>query len=84
MKSHRNITVVGIGLVILSPLVGIIGAAWSVYGSFDALSQSEAAGIGLVGGSQIEQALIFSICGILGATVGVLMIVFGTRKARKR
>ena len=72
----------GIVLVILSPLVGIAGTIWSIYGSFEALERNESAGIGAVG-AEIQGALIFTICGILGTIVGVLLIVFGIRRARQ-
>lgn len=82
MRSFARITVLGIVLVILSPLVGIIGTVWSIYGSFQALERNESAGIGAVGG-MIFFALIFTICGILGVLIGAVMIIIGTRRTRK-
>ncbi|MFN0138760.1 MAG: MotA/TolQ/ExbB proton channel family protein [Pyrinomonadaceae bacterium] len=80
MKSLSRKTLIGIVLVILSPLVGIAGAIWSVYRSFEAMERNESAGIGAVGG-EILSALIFTIAGIIGTIVGVLLIVFGIRRA---
>lgn len=82
MKSLSRITFVGIVLVIISPLLGIAGTIWGIYGSFEALETNESAGIGAVG-AEIQKALVFTICGILGTVVGVLLIVFGIRKARQ-
>ena len=82
MRSLERITIGGIVLVILSPLAGIIGTVWSLYGSFNALERNESAGIGAVGG-EIANALIFTICGLLGAIIGVVMIIIGIRKSRK-
>ena len=82
MRALSKITVLGIVLVILSPLVGIAGTVWSIYGSFDALAKSEGAGIGSVG-AQIQLAIVFSIAGILGTIIGVLIIIIGMRRARK-
>lgn len=82
MKSLSRITLLGIVLVILSPLVGIAGAVWSVYRSFEATVWNKSAGIGAVG-VEILSALIFTIAGIIGAIVGLLLIVFGIRRARQ-
>lgn len=82
MKSLSRITLVGIVLVTLCPLVGLAGTIWGIYHSFGAMVTNESAGIGAVGGG-IWYALIFTICGLLGAFAGILLIVFGIRKARQ-
>lgn len=82
MKSLSRITLIGIVVATLSPLVGIAGTIWSIYRSFAAIVRNESAGIGVVG-VEIQIALIFTILGILGTIVGVLLIVFGIRKARQ-
>lgn len=75
-----RITMVGIALVILSPLFGLAGTIWGIYRSFGALATNESAGIGAVGAG-IWLALIATICGILGAIGGVILILLGTRKS---
>jgi len=71
---------VGIALVILSPLFGLAGTIWGIYRSFGTLATNESAGIGAVGAG-IWLALIATICGILGAIGGVILILLGTRKS---
>mgnify|MGYP001300200643 CR=1 FL=1 len=74
-----------IGLVILSvsPVAGIIGAAWSVRGAFEALTSAENAGIGPVG-ANIEQALAFAIAGLIGSAVGVGLMIYAGVKMRNK
>ena len=74
-------TVWGIVLAIVSPLVGIVGTVWSIYGSFDTLARSEAAGLDPVGAG-LRYAMIFTVFGLLGTVLGTLMIVLGIRKAK--
>ena len=82
MKSIAKLTIVGILLVILSPIIGLVGTVWSIFGSFDALVQNESAGIGAVGG-QLQKALIFTVCGIIGMTIGILMVIVGLRNSKR-
>jgi biopolymer transport protein ExbB/TolQ len=81
MKSLSQTTRLGIVLVTLSPLVGLAGTIWSIYRSFGALATNESSGSGAVG-AEILKALFFTICGLLGAFAGILLIVRGTRRAR--
>lgn len=82
MKSLSKKTITGIILVILSPLFGIAGTVWSIYGSFDALERLEGSRIDSVG-AHIQIALIFSIGGIVGIIIGIVMIILGIRKTQK-
>ncbi len=69
----------GIGFIVLSPLVGLVGTAWSIYLSFTALETAETAGIGPVG-DQIRNALMFSAGGIMGSALGLALFVLGRSK----
>lgn len=72
---------IGIVVLVLSFLIGSIGAAFSVYSSFAALDAAELGGIGPVG-DQIKNALSFSLGGVGGCVVGAVLIVFGRPKAK--
>ena len=68
----------GIAILVASPILGIVGTLWFIYGGFSALETAEGAGLGPVG-SAIRNALICSLAGIGGAVVGLVIIVRGRR-----
>lgn len=78
MSAFTKLQKVGLILLIGSLLIGLGGTVWSIYGSFAALATAENTGIGPVGDS-IQNALIFTILGIIGSIAGVLMLIFGRR-----
>jgi len=71
---------IGIAVLTLSFVVGLAGTAWSIYSSFRALGMAENAGIGAVG-NEIGRALLFSVGGLIGSVIGLLVIIFGRSKA---
>lgn len=78
MSAFTKLQKVGLVVLIGSLLIGFGGMVWSIYGSFVALATAENAGIGSVGDS-IQNALIFTILGIIGAIAGALMLILGRR-----
>jgi biopolymer transport protein ExbB/TolQ len=72
----------GAALFMLSPVVGVFGAMWGIHSSFSALNDNETSGIGAVGGG-IWEALVFTIAGLVGALVGLVLIVATVAKSRK-
>ncbi len=81
--NYRKWLYSGIAIFIGSLLVGILGTIWGVYSSFDALETAESAGIGLVGAG-IQNALIFTIVGLVGSAFGIVLIVIGGVKAYRK
>ena len=69
----------GIVLFLMSLLVGIIGTALSISRSFSELESAENAGIGPVG-DQIAGAILFSAGGLIGAGVGIVLLIVGREK----
>ncbi len=82
MKNLTLLQIAGIALLLISPLTGLCGAAWSINQSFDSLAANESAGIGAVG-NWITTALIYTFGGIIGALAGGSLILFGRNKATK-
>lgn len=78
MKGLTKLQMAGLFVTIGSLLIGFGGMVWSIYGSFTALATAENSGIGPVGDS-IQNALIFTILGIIGSIAGILMLIFGRR-----
>lgn len=70
----------GLAVLLLSPVVGLAGTAWSIYSSFSALESAENAGIGRVG-DEIRNALLYTLGGLIGSVVGMLMVWFGRSKS---
>lgn len=70
---------VGIAVLVLSPIVGLAGTAWSIYSSFGALEAAENSGIGPVG-DQIGNAMLFTVGGLVGSAIGLLLIILGRTK----
>jgi biopolymer transport protein ExbB/TolQ len=70
----------GLAVLVLSPVVGLAGTAWSIYSSFGALEAAENAGIGAVG-DQIGNAVLFTVGGLVGTAIGLLLIILGRSKA---
>ena len=81
--NYRKLLYSGIIVSVVSPLIGLAGAGWKIYGSFISLGKNESAGIGAIG-ADIQGALIFSIIGIVGALVGIGMVIYAGVKLRKR
>lgn len=71
---------VGLAVFALSPVVGLAGTAWSIYSAFGALEVAENTGIGAVG-DQIGNALLFTVGGLVGSFIGLLLIILGRSKA---
>ena len=69
----------GIVILVLSFLGGAVGTAWSIYSSFKAVDVAENAGIGAVG-DQIQNALLWSVGGLVGMIIGAALIVLGRPK----
>lgn len=70
----------GFAVLVLSPVGGLVGTAWSVYSTFGALEAAENAGIGPVG-DQIGNAMLFTVGGLVGSAIGLLLIILGRSKA---
>jgi hypothetical protein len=72
----------GIWIVVLSLAVGIIGMAWGIYSSFEALNTAESRGIGPVGDG-IRNSLFFSAGGLTALLAGVILLIFGKSRPKK-
>ncbi len=72
----------GLAILVLSPVVGLAGTAWSIYSSFSALESAENAGIGAVG-DEIGKAILFTVGGLVGSVIGLLLIIRGRSKANR-
>ncbi|PYT01324.1 MAG: hypothetical protein DMF63_00285 [Acidobacteria bacterium] len=79
MAKITTLQKIGIALLVLSPLIGITGAAASIYQSFSALEAAENAGIGSVGGL-LANALVFTAGGLVGCFVGLVLFIVGRAK----
>lgn len=81
--NHKKWLYSGIAVFIVTTLIGILGTFWGVYSSFDALERAENSGIGPVSAG-IQNALIFTIVGLLGSTIGIALIVVGGIKVYRQ
>jgi biopolymer transport protein ExbB/TolQ len=72
----------GLAVLVLSPVVGLAGTAWSIYSSFAALESAENAGIGSVG-DEIGKAVVFTVGGLVGSAIGLMLIILGRSKANR-
>ncbi len=79
MAELTTLQKLGMGLIALSPLVGLVGTAVYIYLSFAAMETAENAGIGAVG-EHIRNALLFSAGGIIGSTIGLVLFILGRSK----
>ena len=80
MATLTTLQKTGVALLILSLPGGLAGTAWSIYSSFGALANAENAGIGAVG-DKILNALLFTMIGLFGSIVGILLVFFGRPKS---
>lgn len=78
--NYRKWLYSGITIFIVSVLIGVVGTVQGVYSSFDALERAESAGIGPVGAG-IQNALIFTIVGLVGSALGLILLGVGALKA---
>jgi biopolymer transport protein ExbB/TolQ len=84
MMNYKKLLYGGIIIFVGSFLVGILGTVWGIYGSFDALKTSEGAGgIDMVGVG-IENALLWTIFGIIGAIIGLVLVTIGGVKGYRQ
>jgi biopolymer transport protein ExbB/TolQ len=79
MAKLTTLQKLGIAVLVLSPIVGILGTAVSIYLSFSALEIAENSGIGAVG-NQIGKALLFTVGGLIGCLVGLVLFIVGRSK----
>ena len=80
MANFTTLQKIGIGLLIVSPLVGAIGSVGSIFSSFAALHTSANAGIGSVGGL-LTNAILFTVGGIIGTVTGLVLFIVGRSKS---
>lgn len=71
---------IAVAIIVSSLLLGTGGMIWNIYGAFWGLAAAENAGIGAVGDS-IRNALIFTAGGLIGATIGALILIFGRSRS---
>ena len=69
----------GITVLVLSPVIGLLGTVASIYLSFSALDVAENSGIGAVG-DHIRNALLFTVGGIIGCLIGLVLFFVGRAK----
>jgi biopolymer transport protein ExbB/TolQ len=72
----------GAAIFIVSNIAGLVGLAWGIYSSFDALKTNESAGIGAVG-EGIGSALFFTVFFLITGFVGFLLFIIGVLKMRR-
>jgi len=80
MARLSNLQQLGIAVLVLSPIIGILGTAVSIYLSFSALGVAENSGIGAVG-NEIGKALLFTVGGLIGGLVGLVLFIVGRSKS---
>ena len=68
-----------IAVLVFSALIGMIGTVASIYLSFSALDVAENSGIGAVG-DHIRNALLFTVGGIIGCLIGLVLFFVGRAK----
>lgn len=73
----------GILVFVGSSLIGTAGTFWGVYATFDAAEKAEITGMAPVV-SATESALAFTVGGIAGSVVGILIIIVGGVKAYRK
>ena len=79
MAKITTLQKLGIAVLVVSPVVGLLGAVISVYSSFVALHRAENSGIGAVG-NEIAHAMLFLIGGVIGCVVGLVLFIMGRSK----
>ena len=67
---------IGVAVIVSSLVLGMGGTVWSIFSAFEALATAENAGIGAVG-DPIRNALVFTVGGLVGTVIGVLLLIFG-------
>lgn len=70
---------IGLAIVMLGLVIGIGGTGLSIYGAFFALETAEFTGLGTVTDS-IQNALIFTVVGLIASIAGAVMLIFGRSK----
>ena len=79
MAKLTTLQKLGIALIVVSPVVGLLGTVTSIYLSFSALAVAENSGIGAVG-SEMTNALLFTVGGLVGSLIGLVMLIVGRPK----
>jgi len=79
MAKITTLQKLGIAVLVVSPVVGLLGAVISVYSSFAALHGAKNSGIGAVG-DHIRNALLFTVGGIIGCLIGLVLFFVGRAK----
>jgi len=70
---------IGVAVLVGSSVGGLAGTGWSIYSTFSALAAVENAGIGSIGGL-LGNAILFTVAGLVGSTIGLLLIILGRSK----
>ena len=76
MAKMTGLQKLGIAILLVSLVAGFAGTLVSIYLSFAALDKAENAGIGAVG-DHITHALVFTVGGLIGAGVGLVVVIVG-------
>ena len=80
--NHKKMLYWGIAIFLISAVVGLVGTAWEIHGSFNALETLEGSDIGIVG-EGIRNALVSTSVGLVGSVVGLALIIASVIKARR-
>jgi biopolymer transport protein ExbB/TolQ len=80
--TSKKLLYIGIAIFSLSILLGTLGVLWGFLDAFNSLRANETAGIGAVGDG-IAKAIIFKIIAIVGAIIGLIVIVIGGFKSHQ-
>ena len=80
---YKNWLFSGTAVFFISLVAAVLGTVWNIRDSFDSMVKNESAGTGAVGAG-IQYALLSSVLGLVGCTIGIVLVLIGVYKARRR